>query len=159
MALGGDRRDRAARGRSDDRQHRPEQPWIDAEVITEQHDHTRECHDRPADRPHRDALRGHVEIRHADRENRQRRKEDGRQAAVEILLGPVDQPVVAGEERQPDDRDQAPLPAAPGPRGAEQWYQDGEDGCGEQETERGDVEGTQASVAHLDHEPARWNPR
>ena len=82
-------------------------------------------------------------------------EQNGREAAVDVLLGPVDQPVVTAKKQDADDEDQRPLGAPARPARADGGDDDGKNGGRDQESERRDREGTESSVADFDRQPRR----
>ena len=88
---------RRADGAGDDREHRHAPGGVEAEVIAEQGGDAREREQRSGQLAPGDLIAGHVEVCERDRDDRQRGEQDCGQAAFEVLLGPVDEPVIGGE--------------------------------------------------------------
>jgi hypothetical protein len=92
-------------------------------------------------------------VRRDDRHERQRGEQDGRQAALDELFGPVNQAVVTREQQQAHPRDERPFGPAARIARAERAHHNGQHGSGDEEPQRRHVEGTQPAVSNLDHQP------
>jgi hypothetical protein len=90
-----------------------------------------------------------------DRDQRQRRKQDRGEAAVEKLFTPVDESVVRSEQDNADPKDEQPFAARARPSRAEYGDDDGQHAAGYDKSQCRDIERAEAAVADLDHEPRR----
>jgi hypothetical protein len=155
MALRGDAGSSGADRRRDHAQHRAALRTVDAQPIAEQRRDTDEGEQRAGELAGRDAITGDVDVGERDRRQWQRGEQDRGQAAVDVLLAPIDQPIVSGEQHEPNPGDEQPLGAAAWPARVEHRHQRRHDQSRQRKAPRGNRERSKPAVAHFDHHPGR----
>src|SRR4029434_10390314 len=96
----------------DDREHRTEPRGIEPDTISEQGDDPPEGDHGAGKLAPGDPIAGYIKMRETNRDERQQREQDRRQAAVEKLLTPVDETVIGREQYEADPHDERPFRAA-----------------------------------------------
>src|SRR6185369_15924125 len=98
-----------AYGTADDREHRTEPRGIEPDTIAEQRDDPPEGQHGAGKLAPGDPIAGYIKMRETNRDERQQREQDRRQAAVEKLLTPVDETVIGREQYEADPHDERPF--------------------------------------------------
>ena len=153
--LAGDGGNRGTDRTGDDSQHRPHLLRIHARMIGEERTDAEEREHRSDQFQRRDPLVRQRKVSNADGDQRKRGGQNRRQSAVDVLLRPVNRPVVTGEHQQRHDRDQAPLDAPTWPAGADNRDHRRHHAAGDKEPDGGHVERPQAAISDFDDEPGR----